>query len=120
MKNWLGQEIKVGDVVYRGARDGNSSSYKIGVVQKVGTDVARVKWIAAAGSRWVGHRTNDKGSITVPRRVDSSGSPSIDSLVVLDRSVLDGVESVLDRLADIPPTAFADITLQEMNALLNN
>ena len=46
MINWLGQEIKVGDIVYRGARDGDSSSFKIGTVIKVYPDKqkARVEW----------------------------------------------------------------------------
>jgi hypothetical protein len=46
MYNWLGQKIEVGTVVGRGARDGNSSTFKIGVVDQVDEikDKARVQW----------------------------------------------------------------------------
>ncbi len=54
MKNWLDQEIAVDDIVYRGARDGNSSSFKIGKVVKLSADkgTARVEWIMDQHVAW--------------------------------------------------------------------
>jgi len=46
--NWLGQNIEVGSYVYRGARSGNTSSFKIGVVAKIKGDKVTVKWGAEA------------------------------------------------------------------------
>jgi len=54
MQNGWGQEIKVGDVVYRGARQGNSSEYKLGVVQSVNPGKnPRVKWIFESSIKWI-------------------------------------------------------------------
>lgn len=49
MHNWLGQEINVGDYVYRGARDGNSSTFKIGRVVDERNDKVRVHWLFEDG-----------------------------------------------------------------------
>ena len=49
MQNWLGQEINVGDYVYRGARDGNSSTFKIGLVVAERDDKVRVLWLFEDG-----------------------------------------------------------------------
>lgn len=32
MQTWTGQELEIGDIVYRGAREGNGSCYRIGKV----------------------------------------------------------------------------------------
>lgn len=88
MKNWLGQDIVPGAVVYRGAREGNTSSFKIGVVESVNEDkgIARVAW--KYDPRGYFYRRDSQGNserITAPiSRMSSSGSPSIDSLVVVD------------------------------------
>ncbi|MFE5290136.1 hypothetical protein ACFRAQ_34655 [Nocardia sp. NPDC056611] len=46
MKNWLGQEIAPGCIVGRGARDGNTSSFKVGRVVKLLPEkrLVRVAW----------------------------------------------------------------------------
>ena len=46
MYNWLGQEVKLGSVVGRGARIGNGSEFKIGVVTELFEDEqkVRVEW----------------------------------------------------------------------------
>lgn len=86
MQNGWGQEIKVDDVVYRGARQGNSSEYKLGVIQSVKPGKnPRVKWIFESSIKWI-HVDGDyvsTPSIWKPSR-SSSGSPSLDSLVVVD------------------------------------
>ncbi len=47
MRNWLGQDIQVGSVVYRGARSGNTSEYKVGLVTKLNEEKKKVTvdWI---------------------------------------------------------------------------
>lgn len=88
MRNWLGQEIVPGSVVYRGARDGNSSSFKVGVVRTVDEDkhTARVDWKFQPGGWW--HRKDSAGNqerltsgVSV---IQGAGSPAIDSLVLVD------------------------------------
>ncbi len=85
MINSWGQEIKVGSVVYRGARQGNSSEYKVGVVESLKPGKPpRVKWMYESSARWV--RVDGK-QVLVPSiwaMGNSSGSPSPDSLVVVD------------------------------------
>lgn len=46
MKNWLGQDIVAGTVVYRAARQGDTSSFRVGVVELVREEKrnARVEW----------------------------------------------------------------------------
>jgi hypothetical protein len=94
--NWLGQTLEVGSYVYRGARDGNTSTFKLGIITKmtpVKNGKARVKWIATYGSYrkpkmddpW--HR--ESGAIEIK---DSSGSPDLDSLVLLPQDILDNIE----------------------------
>lgn len=89
MRNWLGQDINVGDLVYRGARNGNSSEFKIGEVTRT-TDmgVVRVHWLFKQTSKWVAVNNNNVLRY-YSKSIDSSGSPNINSLVKIDRSVLD-------------------------------
>lgn len=93
MKNWLGQDIGPGSIVYRGARDGNSSSFKIGVVDYVTerNSTARVIWKFGpsywswlrdkAIAKGLGRQYDDAMKIA---KLDSKGSPSLDTLVVVD------------------------------------
>lgn len=82
MRNWTGQKFSIGDHVWRGARDGNTSSYKIGTITKLMPDKgkATVKWLAD-GYGW---------------RLESTGSPSIDSLTLFDEKQFAYVEAVLE------------------------
>lgn len=98
MRNWLGQELGVGDVVYRGARDGNSSTFKVGTIIYIKDEKApRVKWRYEDGGVWFNIAPDDPESlrprkhfnVSSPRVIkDSQGSPTRDSLVRIDRSVL--------------------------------
>lgn len=95
VKNWLGQEIVPGVVVYRGARDGNYSSYKIGVVESVdpAKSTARVAWKFEPGRVWRKVNGQNEYLRNVPAQMDSKGSPSIDSLIVIDRKLMERLES---------------------------
>lgn len=98
MRNWLGQEILPGSIVYRGARQGTGSDYKIGVVDSVTGEKARVKWKyfctqlrqyvidgQYANGRDYGHWESYG---LVAQDGMSAGNPSIESLVVLTESHL--------------------------------
>lgn len=88
MNNWIGQNIDVGSVVWRGARQGNTSSFKVGQVERVNEQkgVARVRWLFEPGYSWRYSRLDqaDKDRLPNVRRTESVGSPSIDTLVVID------------------------------------
>lgn len=121
MRNWLGQKIAVGDVVGRGARDGNSSSFKLGVVDAIDDKGVRVHWLYEKCVRWVRDSrldSKDLGrAIVVPCRLDVKGRPDIDSLFRLTWDMKDNCdvlcslyelyregklsgEEVVDRLAE--------------------
>lgn len=70
MKNWIGQDINVGDVVYRGARDGNTSSFKIGRVEKVNETkrLITIWWIVEQGVSY-----EDKTYDNIPKAVKGWG-----------------------------------------------
>lgn len=91
MENWLGQDINDGDFVYRGARDGNTSSYKVGVIKSINVDkgTARVNWQFAPGHMWQRNRFNDEVLVAFVERIDSNGSPTIETLVKVDQDVVD-------------------------------
>lgn len=99
--NWLGQTVgEVGAYVCRGARDGNTSSFKIGIVEKVSVDSThglrcRVNWLFEPNERWrwnlAKKKAEQKGEeYTEPfpdyRRIaaGSSGLCGIDTLFLLD------------------------------------
>ena len=89
MRNWAGQEIKPGVTVWRGARDGNTSSFKIGTVVGVNEDkgVAKVNWLfEEVWNYWPEQYLNKREYENLIRvqRMDSTGSPSIDTLAVID------------------------------------
>lgn len=93
MRNWLGQDILPGSVVYRGAREGNSSSYKVGVVESIKDGKARVHWQYEPGWAWrrtaagVNERVYD-----VPNTMNSKGNPAVDSLILMDEIVMSRLE----------------------------
>lgn len=89
MKNWLAQEIEVGSKVYRGARDGNSSSFKVGIVSKLNEEkrTARVEWHWGPAMFWLRPDPKDSNTwwrLEFPSKIESVGSPSVDSLALLD------------------------------------
>lgn len=87
MKNWMQQDIVPGMTVYRGARDGTTSSFKIGVVESVSGQKARVAWLFSAGWKWI-NIAGEKRLFNTPSRPynfnknkPNKGNPGIDSLV---------------------------------------
>lgn len=53
MKNWMGQDIEVGDVVYNARRQGNSTTLRLGRVIKFNKERARVSWLVVPErNRW--------------------------------------------------------------------
>jgi hypothetical protein len=105
VKNWLGQTLDVGSPVYRGARQGNSSEYKVGIIESISNGKARVAWKFELGILW---ETVDRGAkyadgsirydrdfvAYVPRKLDSKGSPGLDSLVALEPVVYQRLEAI--------------------------
>lgn len=87
--NWLGQDIEVGSYVYRGAREGNTSTFKIGIVSKIDPvkNSVRVAWHVE--SPWSDqtdvYMSGNHFVLPFPRyrQLTTSGTPSIDSLVVI-------------------------------------
>lgn len=105
MKNWLGQDIKVGSPVYRGARQGNTSEYKVGIVESIKGNKIRVNWKYTHSSLWElvdrgavwadGSPRKDRDFVAyVPRLIDSKGGPGIDSLILLPEADLLRLDAV--------------------------
>lgn len=89
MQNWAGQQIKVGSVVWRGVRDGNSSTFKIGVVEKLNSATGRptVKWMYTQGQYWLVEKHIPKRAWEfLPKvvRLSYKGAPDVNSLAVID------------------------------------
>lgn len=96
MRNWIGQEIEVGSVVGRGARCGNTSDFKIGIVMKLVPDKfkATVEWKFSSTYvyDWIEKPSPYPNGRPIRERVDlgygawettGKGSPSIESLFLL-------------------------------------
>ncbi|AOZ63721.1 hypothetical protein SEA_WEASELS2_136 [Rhodococcus phage Weasels2] len=90
MINWLGQEIKVGDIVYRGARDGDSSSFKLGTVIKVNPEkeTARVEWNVEQQKRIRDDRKS-YDTYAVMFKYESVGTCSIHTLFLCPGNFID-------------------------------
>ena len=98
MKNWLGQEIEEGDLVYYGARSGNTSTYRLGKVvsfperkpisrwyeSELGPQNVRVEWIAEPGIKW------EKDEFGKTHRIDGIRKPSVG----VSTLALDGVVKI--------------------------
>lgn len=116
MKNSWGQTLKVGDVVYRGARQGNSSEYKVGVVESLKPGKPpRIRWKYEASIQWI---RIDGEQLRLPSlwKMDSAGSPSIESLVVVDLDIEE-----LERQAQFYKSIDRDVnfsSMQEFNHAL--
>lgn len=102
MLNWLGQDIQPGDIVYRGARQGDGSSFRVGEVKKINEESRKVtvKWTWEGSTLSVCHapstadyREKYESTYTLPGGTEnefpSAGSPTIDSVIKIDPSVLD-------------------------------
>lgn len=118
MKNSWGQEITVGTVVYRGARLGNGSEYKLGVVVSTKNGKATVQWKYRASTRWI----NVDGELVIVPHLwehrDSKGTPSLESLIAVDIDMKE-----LERQASFHKSIDRDVrfrSLQEYEEALDS
>lgn len=90
MKNWVGQEIMPGDLVYRGARKGDSSEFKIGKVKSIDYSMrtAKVNWLWKPA---VIHNKADRSHEWGVVKIDSTGTSTIDSMVLMSDNIEDGL-----------------------------
>ena len=96
--NWLGQELTVGSKVYRGARDGNTSSFKVGVVTKLAPFT--VNWLFEPG--WEG------SAVSRP----STGRPSPGTVVLVGDETWDRLNETVfayDRVLGLRTNKAGDI-----------
>lgn len=102
MRNWLGQDVVPGAVVYRGARDGNTSTYKIGVVESIAGGKARVHWQYEPGRVWrnTGQPGQTRDYVSAVHEMNSKGNPSIDSLILMDEDYLEYCKEVVKLTED--------------------
>ena len=88
--NFMGQNINPGDYVFRGAREGNSSSFKMGRVEDVKPDGSvRVHWMVCPGGFYmIDPVTKERlWRMNLPQATDSHGTiKDISGLCVLDQS----------------------------------
>ena len=116
MYNWLGQEVEVGSVVGRGARSGNTSEFKVGLVTELFEDSgqARVFWKYTSSASWEtlpdgvyddGHRRFKRGDFHgfipysgwgVTPEGNKGSKCTVESLFVLDDSVLERAAKLAD------------------------
>lgn len=100
VRNWAGMEIDAGSIVWRGARDGNSSTFKIGRVRKVDPlkNTATVEWLFTEGYSWQYDKLDDVEKTYIPniiRLYPSTGTCTVNSLVPLDVNT-DHLENLVD------------------------
>jgi hypothetical protein len=117
VRNWLGQNIEVGSVVGRGARQGNTSDFKLGVVTKLDepNEKARVQWRYESSRMWHNEPTgkyytdgwskgkpiyNRKDWGLCPTIIGGSGSPSIQSLFLLSQNDLDRCDRIMELIKE--------------------
>lgn len=118
LNSW-GQEISVNTLVYRGARLGNSSEFKAGVVESIKDGKPRVRWLYRASTRWI----KIKGeSVSVPHiyelRDSRGGFPSVESLIVPEFS-MGWIQHLAKVHANFPKNADF-VSLDEYHDFLNN
>lgn len=115
IRNSWGQKIEVGTFVYRGARLGNSSDYKAGVVESIKDGKPRVRWLYRSNGRWI---KIDGERILVPYVYEvgraSLGVPPLESIVVADFDL-----ERLERLAAIHKEFPKDIEFTDMEDYYN-
>ena len=103
LRNWLGHPIEPHDIVYRGAREGNSSSFRVGIVLAVGPRKVRVRWCVEQGSSYMRGLVGPIQSPEPWHRLDLVGTCDVDTLVHvdtvrMDSAVLRAIHEVEDGL----------------------
>jgi hypothetical protein len=88
--NFMGQKINPGDYVFRGARSGNTSEFKMGRVVDVKPDGSvRVHWLVGPGGFWFVDPVTQKRHMRsgLPHTLDSYGTiKDVSGLCVLSQS----------------------------------
>ena len=88
--NFMGQKISPGDYVFRGARSGNSSEFKMGRVVDVKPDRSvRVHWLVTNGGFWFVDPVTQQREMRdgLPYALDSYGNiKDISGLCVMSQS----------------------------------
>lgn len=126
LRNWFGQDIQVGDVVFRGARAGNNSDFKIGVVEKLvakdghGTRRVKVNWKYSQGYFW--NKSPDVPNVEAPDRSavrpnDYSGTVGVDTLVKISKDDLDRAGAIRGLVNEFYQTS---MTAKELEAALDS
>jgi hypothetical protein len=124
MHNWLGQEISVQQIVYRGARDRNYSSYKVGIVVKANEekDIVTVRYLLE-DSYW--NVRFPSGHVRCPvhyRYINSKGTLNPEGLFGADSLSYDNLAEMVARSMAVSnvmvgKTVFTD--LDEFNNLVD-
>lgn len=103
MKNWLGHEIEVGAVVFRGGKQGTSSSFRVGVVDAIDEQkrTARVVWHWVPNNRWIWdkdayqypHLDDNRYTVSGPSKASTQRTRySINDLARMDDGLLEYLE----------------------------
>ncbi|QDH85100.1 hypothetical protein SEA_DARDANUS_63 [Gordonia phage Dardanus] len=90
MKTWTGQYLMEGHTVGRGARDGNTSTFRLGVIERLIEDKGKVRvhWLYERRTKWVGERP-DREAVEYAHEVDSHGTCDVHSLFHVQLAGLD-------------------------------
>lgn len=83
VRNWLGQLISVGDTVYRGAREGDGSEFRVGVV----TGFSRGKTLRVRVQWHHRYRWSSPGTLDIESTVE------LNSVVVISDEVLQNLNN---------------------------
>lgn len=100
MKNWLGHDIVPGAIVFRGGRQGDSSSFRVGQVDTINesTGKAKVQWHWIPSGRYIWNKdlfkypSEDPERYTVPGPTNAhtqKTSYPINDLVRIEDGALD-------------------------------
>ncbi|QGH78302.1 hypothetical protein SEA_TRIBUTE_122 [Streptomyces phage Tribute] len=103
MKNWLGHEIEVGAVVFRGGKQGTSSSFRVGVVDDINEEkrTARVEWHWVPSNRTIwdkdtyqySHMDDNRYYVSGPAKASTQRTRyHINDLARLDDGMLEYLE----------------------------
>lgn len=126
--NWAGMTMLVGDYVWRGARSGNSSEFKIGQIESIKDGKPRVNWKYTQSGLWGGRALppiavaigGRHWGLDLVRRLDSKGSPDVDSLVRIERAYVWEVERRAQAAEALRKLDYNRMTLDEAKAFIEN
>lgn len=126
--NWAGMTMLVGDYVWRGARDGNTSTFKIGQIESIKDGKPRVSWKYTQRGLWGGRELppiapevgGRNWGLDLVVRLDSKGSPDTDSLVPIERQYVWEAERRAQAAEALRTLNYNHMTLDEAKAFIEN